>query len=361
MTTPRRLRMPEIDALRGIAALIVVLYHYTTRYDSLYGHTSSPFLSVPWGHYGVNIFFMISGFVIFMSLNATKSSADFVVSRLTRLFPIYWAAIIFTTIFVGLIGLPNREIPLLSTMGNLGMVHNLFGIPHVDGVYWTLEVELLFYCWALIAFSTGSLSKTHLLFALFFLARLVSFWMERYFQAELPILLSRLLILKYIPWFGAGIMIFRLVTGSATRLRDIVLLCSAIVLMVIVEGYRLGAIMATTSIVLYGAAAGKLSLNHRSLVWLGAISYPLYLVHQNVGYALILKLETVGVNPNIAVTTAIFASFSVAYFLTIYVDRPTMGWLRQQYKMRRQLSEERRARVGGAIGQSDVENSLGIP
>lgn len=81
-------RLIELDALRGIAALSVVIYHYTTRYNSLYGHDS--FLDNNYFHYcsqGVQLFFMISGFVIFLTLNHIKKPMDFVISRFSRLYP----------------------------------------------------------------------------------------------------------------------------------------------------------------------------------------------------------------------------------------------------------------------------------
>ena len=74
-------RLESVDALRGIAAVAVVLFHFTTRYDQLFIHREPLGFSVPWGHLGVNLFFMISGFVIFMTLDKTRRPADFVVSR----------------------------------------------------------------------------------------------------------------------------------------------------------------------------------------------------------------------------------------------------------------------------------------
>ena len=69
-------RLHEIDALRGIAALMVVLFHYTTRFGTRYGPIEYPGWGVPWGWLGVNLFFMISGFVNFISLivPATRST-----------------------------------------------------------------------------------------------------------------------------------------------------------------------------------------------------------------------------------------------------------------------------------------------
>jgi peptidoglycan/LPS O-acetylase OafA/YrhL len=62
-------RIIELDSLRGIAALAVVFYHYTTRFDAKFQTTViTDRISFPYGHYGVELFFIISGFVIFMSV-----------------------------------------------------------------------------------------------------------------------------------------------------------------------------------------------------------------------------------------------------------------------------------------------------
>jgi peptidoglycan/LPS O-acetylase OafA/YrhL len=91
---PRTSRLVEIDALRGVAALAVVLFHYTTHFTKLFGASPPPTISFSMGHYGVNLFFIISGFVIFMTLEKTLRPMDFVVSRFSRLFPTYWVAIV---------------------------------------------------------------------------------------------------------------------------------------------------------------------------------------------------------------------------------------------------------------------------
>ena len=159
---PRISRLVEIDALRGVAALAVVLFHYTARFDELFGHRPPPAISFSGGHYGVNLFFIISGFVIFMTLEKTSKPMDFVVSRFSRLFPAYWTAIVLTFLLTHLLGLPGKLVDLATAFGNLVMIHGLlFRIPHVDGVYWTLEVELLFYCGMLGLFCLRRLGKVH--------------------------------------------------------------------------------------------------------------------------------------------------------------------------------------------------------
>ncbi|MEK4129105.1 acyltransferase [Solibacillus sp. FSL W8-0474] len=86
-STESKDRLTELDALRGLAALAVVIFHYTTRYNELFGHEKSSYLNFTFGHMGVNLFFMISGFVIFMTLRRINNVKEFAIKRAFRLYP----------------------------------------------------------------------------------------------------------------------------------------------------------------------------------------------------------------------------------------------------------------------------------
>ncbi len=86
-------RITELDALRGLAALGVVLYHFLTRFQEMYGREHLAFWDFNVGGYGVWLFFMLSGYVIFMTLDRTRSLFDFAVGRASRLFPTFWVAV----------------------------------------------------------------------------------------------------------------------------------------------------------------------------------------------------------------------------------------------------------------------------
>ena len=74
-------RFEELDAIRGIAAMWVVIFHYTSRYDALYAATPRFPFDFPSGDMAVHLFFIVSGFVILMTLRACHEAWDFVVSR----------------------------------------------------------------------------------------------------------------------------------------------------------------------------------------------------------------------------------------------------------------------------------------
>lgn len=340
-------RLIELDALRGIAAVLVVLFHYTTRFDELYGHKSPIAFSVPWGHYGVNLFFMISGFVIFMTLQRTRRPMDFVVSRFSRLYPAFWAAVALTFLITHWLGLPGKTVELKTALLNLAMFHSLFGVAHVDGVYWTLEVELLFYAWALAMFSLKQLPRVHLLMVLLFALRLTYFGFEKVFSIDLPWIIYRLLILKYIAWFACGIMIFRLTNGSDSPRKDLGVLVLAVALIGLVESLGVGAMAASFAVIFYLAASGRIPiLNNGLFKWLGAISYTLYLLHENIGWAIMLRLQEAAFSANATIAIAALITFLLATVLTYALERPAMEWIRRVYK-----KKGLRARSGADLAQ----------
>ena len=144
----RPVRVRELDLLRFVAALAVVLYHYTYHYQvagsaaGLYPELE-PFTAH--GYLGVNLFFLISGFVILWTARA-RPPAAFVISRITRLYPEFWLGVILSASTFAVFPLGEGTVLTLPmVLANLTMVPQFLGYPYVDGVYWTLGVELKFY------------------------------------------------------------------------------------------------------------------------------------------------------------------------------------------------------------------------
>src|ERR1700743_3793687 len=135
-------RYRELDALRGIAALMVVLFHITIgRPETKFGVT------------GVDLFFMISGFVIYMSLTKVKNSLEFVINRVSRLYPTYWTCVTFTYILICIYqhdGSPPTK--FINYLGNMTMFQYYLGIKDLDGPYWTMIIEMIFYIGMLFLF-----------------------------------------------------------------------------------------------------------------------------------------------------------------------------------------------------------------
>ena len=140
-------RIDYIDALRGIAAMAVVLHHF--------GGPVIENLGFDFGRYGVLLFFVISGYVIPYSLTARHSHplTFFGLSRFFRLYPAYWLSILLM-LWIG-----SKPIDGLQMAANLTMVQRFLGIEDIQGVYWTLAVELAFYFGCLFLFLARVLDR----------------------------------------------------------------------------------------------------------------------------------------------------------------------------------------------------------
>ncbi|MBU1800849.1 MAG: acyltransferase [Actinobacteria bacterium] len=162
VTTQRPARFQLLDYLRFIAAAMVVVMHYTVNGIANGKVTSlSPNdWATPWakyGYLGVSLFFIISGFVITKSAHG-KTARQFAVGRAVRLYPAFWVALIFTSTLALFLANEKMEVTGKQIAANFTMLSTKLGQPLVDGAYWTLVYELQFYA-MIFAFLFFGLSK----------------------------------------------------------------------------------------------------------------------------------------------------------------------------------------------------------
>ena len=329
-------RILELDALRGLAALAVVLYHYTTRNQQLFAHREPLAVSVPWGHYGVDLFFMLSGFVILMTLERSADSWKFAWGRFSRLYPTYWAAAALTFVAVSSCGLPGQEVRWSEALMNVTMIQALLGAGHIDGAYWSLQAELIFYGNMLLLYRLGAFQRPAATVVGWLVLAIGVPMAQAYATTAWPLgaaLLSKLATigsLKFIPLFGIGVILYDSHReGKFKKLNWAGLVgCLALV------GYREGlaplAVDTSLATVLWLAIGRRLPLlAARPLVWLGAISYSLYLTHQNIGYVLLRNLESQGVGALEAIAITSVVALCLAACLHRWIERPSMQLFRK--------------------------------
>jgi peptidoglycan/LPS O-acetylase OafA/YrhL len=325
--THRGGRVAELDALRGIAATGAMLYHYTTAYDREWGHSRDLLFSLSCGDLGVPLFFMISGFVILLTLDRTKTVLDFAVARFCRLFPAYWAAVGMTFVFSLAFGPSDMRRSFSTAIINLTMLQGFFHVPNVDGAYWTLHVELCFYVLAglLVALRLRQcvISICTLLVVaggLMTASGVVSghAYFERYF------------LLNYMHLFLIGIILYEMRSGW--RWIHFVLL-AVCVSAAKAHGSWLHpvSIFVLSGIMFVATQRGTALLTGRICLFMGKISYPLYLIHAYIGYVMIRWGYAHGVNPNVCIGFAILFSLGLASGLSLLIEWPANSWLRRKY------------------------------
>lgn len=319
-------RLAALDGLRGIAALAVACFHYFYHYGEIYQRKLP---SADWaqlGYYGVHLFFMVSGFVIFWSLSRYPQASRFIWSRFSRLFPTYWAAVTITFIATLILGPGDRHVSSLELLTNYTMLQGFLGVAHVDGVYWTLTLELSFYFWMLTLLQFQQLSRIEL-WLLGWIA--VSIALQLSGLAEkIPMRVKFVFLWDYISFFALGISIFRIKAGTNNKLTPWVI---ALGLVSAFCAYPLAVALFVCGLVgiFYLAVSGRLGfLASAPLTFLGSISYAFYLVHQNIGYAFIYRSYALGLSPYWGIALAFLVATCLASALTYLIEKPAIKYLR---------------------------------
>jgi len=334
-------RLSGLDALRGLAAIVVVLCHYTVGYSDVTGHPFHPSFTVPDGHYGVELFFIISGFVIFMTLDRCPHPYDFVASRISRLIPAFWTCMFLTataTVVLGLYWMPRLGVR--SVVANMTMAPRLFGRPAIDPSYWTLAYELVFYVLAAIAFYGGGSRRTELFCAVWLLLSLASHLVG---LEHIPERLNLLLALEWAPFFVIGVMLYRIRHAGRTRARILVLGAAlAMCLFGPHWSFRpihsvvfLGLIAVFTGLVWLGTMNGSPLARLLPLVFLGDISYSLYLIHQVIGFAVIERATPLGLSANVLVVVTTGLAVLLALAIGRVAEKPGQRLLRAVFARHR--------------------------
>lgn len=328
-------RLAELDALRGVAVLMVLVFHYTTRFGQLFPEAG--WGQFAFGAYGVHLFFVISGFVIIMTLDRSERPMDFLVARFSRLYPAFWTAVLLTSLVLWLARGPLEPPSLGRIAANLTMVHEFFGVPSVDGVYWTLEVELLFYALALAVFCAGMLPRAHVVIAGWLALSALLFYSPVGAARGWPFagMVSRLLILEYAPFFAAGILFYRIHRRQGSDGWNYGLIAAALALIFLKWPLMVALMVALACAVLWKVGRGGIAaLRFRPLVFFGTISYSLYLVHQKIGHAVLAELAQRGWTPLSRVAAATATAVALASAMTFLIERPAMLAIRRRYRRR---------------------------
>jgi peptidoglycan/LPS O-acetylase OafA/YrhL len=326
----------ELDSIRAIAAISVVIYHYSYRYFDIYGGGHSfDFLS--YLKHGVELFFIVSGFVIYMTLEKVKSPLDFIVSRFSRLYPVYWVCVCLTFLVISIFGLPGREVSFTNALMNLLMFHEYFKIPHVDGVYWTLTVELTFYFWIFIFYIFSVLEK----FRLIMMALVITAFVSSYMGHPFNKFFFRALQLDFMPFFIAGITFYNIWRDKSIKSINAGYL-SALVILFMLQYNMVEFIIYVFLLGIFGLlVSDRLKwLAIPPLMKIGVVSYSLYLIHQNVGY-IIINMLLYKIGHVMAALVAGTIALTIALILQKYIEKPSLSAIRSAYERNHTLSKMR--------------------
>lgn len=325
----------------SIAVAAVVLYHY-----GFWGPASNgvPKVALPdlaffaqYGFLGVPIFFTISGFVIAYSTEG-RTPVGFAIARFSRIYPTFLFCMTLTFATVLLLGDANFKVTPAQWTANLFVAAPALGQSYVDTSYWSLVIEIVFYAWAAAFLALGLLPRR--------IDIIIPVWLAISFANELTIdapIFEKLFVTKDSGFFAAGLLIYEHYRGRRDlALYSIFTLAVATsVFQAVHKLERLGThtggtfderivvaiCLASIAVIFLATRIQKLPRPAGLVLAAGGITYPLYLLHMQMGYTILMAAGPVH---NVGLWTAgiVAGAVVLAWATWRFVERPAQRWIK---------------------------------
>jgi peptidoglycan/LPS O-acetylase OafA/YrhL len=332
-------RVPALDLLRLIAVGAVILYHFGFWGPASHG---LPQVAIPslgliaqYGFLGVPVFFAISGFVIAYSAEG-RTPVSFIIARFSRIYPTFIFCMTLTCIVIMLWGSGNFEVKAPQWFANLFIAAPLFGQSYIDTSYWSLVIEVIFYGWVAGFIALGLFPRK--------IDAIILVWLAITFMNELTVgapVIEKLFITDDSGFFAVGLLIYQHYRGRRD-LSGYGMLALAFGTAAFQSVHKLerlslhtGAtfdphITATICIVSLGVVflatrVTWLPLPPMMVLAAGGVTYPLYLLHMQLGYVIFTAIAPV--EYAVLCTIAIIAGAVIlAWGVWNFVERPAHQW-----------------------------------
>lgn len=346
-------RIDFLDGLRGIAILLVIGFHYYSRYSTApdiypFGDHWAHFPLFEFGFYGVQIFFAVSGFVVALTLTRCSNLPEFAVRRLARLWPTMFlcSTIAYIFLFFFPYFFPKNPLDFIPSLTFIdgGVFEKIFPgykFDWIDGAYWSLFVEVRFYALTGIVYF---LNPTRFLrnFLIFFLSTfLVCGSLSLLYQGPISKIAHQILIPGYLPWFAFGIAAYCWWLGEIKWAKATAIAAFTPLIISSVRTGRWHDVVIAILLCILFALCFKFRIVRGALSsgWLtsiGVASYSLYLLHQNIGLTLTnILAKSLAVPPRIALTLPFLITVGMvlcARLIYKYWETPLNVWVVKYYR-----------------------------
>jgi peptidoglycan/LPS O-acetylase OafA/YrhL len=327
-------RVPALDLLRLVAVGAVILYHYGFWGPASHG---VPQVAIPalapiaqYGFLGVPVFFAISGFVIAYSAEG-RTTVGFAIARFSRIYPTFVLCMTLTFAATVLFGAGHFEVTALQWFANLFIAAPMLGQPYVDTSYWSLVIEVVFYAWIAAFMALGLFPRR--------IDAIIVVWLAITFANELTIdapIFEKLFMADDSGFLAVGLLIYEHYRGrrDAKLWALSVLALGTAVFQAIHKLERLGVhtggsfdpkivaaiCVVSLAIVFLATRVKRVPLAGSIVLTAGGITYPLYLLHMQLGYVI---FDAVAPQRHVeaVICAIVFGAFVLAYAVWRFFER----------------------------------------
>ncbi|WP_312765796.1 acyltransferase [Epilithonimonas sp.] len=304
------MRVSILDGFRVIAIFVVMLFHYyTTFFGTYYSYIVDTSKIFKFGFWGVQFFFIISGYVILMSLQSSKNFLEFLKKRYIRLAPGMFAASLITFVIFSIS--KTQMFPKSSEYKNFifsntflpqGLATIYFpqlNLKYIDGAYWSIWAEITFY---IIISALFFLNKKNIIrnFGIISIGGMLCFYaintVENKFMVDLTAAKRFFLIFnffQYSIWFFIGVLLRKSYLQNERKYFIGIILCFILIILI----HRSLLITAVSLIVfcllyLFLYRQNLISfLGNPLMSKIGIATYSVYLLQNNLGVLIINRIS----------------------------------------------------------------------
>lgn len=341
---------PALDGVRFGCALAVLAYHFLTVFPLAASSVTYDFdaaMTLPadlaryswWGWVGVDLFFVVSGYVIAISA-ANAGPGAFIRRRALRLLPAAW----FCATLTALVLLAGSSVPAADVASRWATSMLLFPLGQpIDEIYWTLGVEVAFYALVAILLRDGDNRRRLRRLAVLLAFASLTFWAGKsggWLALDPQATPVRLLLLPHGGFFAVGMALHALNErhgGTMWLALGAGLIaggCEIVALAGTMRGVAGFDADPLVPLAVFAGGVGLIALapkvrgrDYPVLAALGAITYPLYLLNQRFAAGVLAGLDRLAVPSGWAVAFAMLAVMGLAWAIAVFVEPRVRNWL----------------------------------
>jgi len=328
-------RVPGLDLLRLFAVAAVVFYHYGFWGPASHGvpQVALPYLA-SYAQYG-----FLGGFVIAYSAEG-RTPVGFAIARFSRIYPTFVFCMTLTFATILLLGGTNFEVSFAQWFANLFVAAPALGQSYVDTSYWSLVIEIVFYAWVAAFLALGLFPRR--------IDAIILVWLGITFANELTIdapIFEKLFIADDSGFFAVGLLIYEYYRGRRDlKLYGILALSvGTSVFQAIHKLERLGVhtggsfdvrivaaiCFVSIAIIFLATRIRKLPLPAGLVLAAGGITYPLYLLHMQMGYTILIAAAPVR-NVELWTVTITFGTVILAWVTWRFIEPSAHRWTKSK-------------------------------
>ena len=313
-----RERNIKYDVLRIVAMFCIMFYHYTTRYNELYGHNNIRFM-VPAevATVSVSLFFIMVGYFSFYSLENTNGAFTYVKKRILRLTPTFWVACTITTLVLTISGFNN--INFIQYLFNMLLVNRFVGIPFIYGAYWYMIILIVYIAFSFIYILSKPYNK---LLILSYIVLTFSLGIVNIYLYTLPSLISFLLF-QYVNKIIIGFILKKTESDTKNLYNYLMVIC-----LLVGELFWVDLTMFICDLIAFlvfffiehlhiNIEEMSSSKINKTILKISELSYFIYLIHQQVGYCIINYAERRGISTFYSISISILCILFMALCYSI--------------------------------------------